>query len=193
MDIRSYKSYLQSSGVKMSNVMLYTEASEVLGIPITLKMLMQSENEFNIIAIKDDGEFHQLFTYIADIDALQSNKVEVGKLADDYARQVNKTLKGIILVSDGVVWFVTNVMNFISSILGSFTGFGLIGIALVLMIMLTVATLWIYAFFIIAPLMAISFSLKAWLNSKREKAIKQLSRNSLEFARRCKVDLDLLL
>jgi hypothetical protein len=175
----------------MSNVMQYTETSEVLGIPITLKMLMQSENEFTIIAIKDDGEFHKLFTYISDIDALQADKAEVSKLADDYARQVNKTLKGVIAVSDGVVWFVTNVMDFISSMFGGLAGFGLIGIAFVLGIILTIATLWIYAFFIIGPLMAISFSLKAWLKNKREKAIKQLSRNSLEFARRCKVDLDL--
>jgi hypothetical protein len=75
-------------------------------------MLMQSENEFTIIAIKDDGEFHKLFTYMADIDALEADKAEVSKLADDYARQVNKTLKGVIVVSDGVVWFVTNVMDF---------------------------------------------------------------------------------
>ncbi|MBO1070722.1 MAG: hypothetical protein HEQ13_15770 [Dolichospermum sp. DEX189] len=175
----------------MSNVMQYTETSEVLGIPITLKMLMQSENEFTIIAIKDDGEFHKLFTYMADIDALEADKAEVSKLADDYARQVNKTLKGVIVVSDGVVWFVTNVMDFISSMFGGLAGFGLIGIAFVLGIILTIATLWIYAFFIIGPLMAISFILKAWLNNKKEKAIKQLSRNSLEFARRCKVDLDL--
>jgi hypothetical protein len=175
----------------MSNVMQYTETSEVLGIPITLKMLMQSENEFTIIAIKDDGKFHKLFTYMADIDALEADKAEVSKLADDYARQVNKTLKGVIVVSDGVVWFVTNVMDFISSMFGGLAGFGLIGIAFVLGIILTIATLWIYAFFIIGPLMAISFILKAWLNNKKEKAIKQLSRNSLEFARRCKVDLDL--
>jgi hypothetical protein len=175
----------------MSNVMQYTETSEVLGIPITLKMLMQSENEFTIIAIKDDGEFHKLFTYMAEIDALQSDKAEVSKLADDYARQVNKTLKAVIVVSDGVVWFVTTIMDFISSMFGGLAGFGLIGIAFVLGIILTIATLWIYAFFIIGPLMAISFILKAWLNNKKEKAIKQLSRNSLEFARRCKVDLDL--
>jgi hypothetical protein len=82
-------------------------------------------------------------------------------------------------------------MDFISSMFGGLAGFGLIGIAFVLGIILTIATLWIYAFFIIGPLMAISFILKAWLNNKKEKAIKQLSRNSLEFARRCKVDLDL--
>jgi hypothetical protein len=128
---------------------------------------------------------------MADIDALEADKAEVSKLADDYARQVNKTLKGVIVVSDGVVWFVTNVMDFISSMFGGLAGFGLIGIAFVLGIILTIATLWIYAFFIIGPLMAISFILKAWLNNKKEKAIKQLSRNSLEFARRCKVDLDL--
>jgi len=175
----------------MSNIMQYTETSEVLGISITLKMLMQSENEFTIIAIKTDGEFHKLFTYIANIDALEADKAEVSKLADDYARQVNNTLKGVIAVSDGVVWFVTNVMDFISSMFGGLMGFGLIGIAFVLGIILTIVTLWIYAFFIIGPLMAISFILKAWLNNKKEKAIKQLSRNSLEFARRCKVDLDL--
>ena len=139
----------------MSNVMQYTETSEVLGIPITLKMLMQSENEFTIIAIKDDGEFHKLFTYMADIDALEADKAEVSKLADDYARQVNKTLKGVIVVSDGVVWFVTNVMDFISSMFGGLAGFGLIGIAFVLGIILTIATLWIYAFFIIFPLFLI--------------------------------------
>jgi hypothetical protein len=128
---------------------------------------------------------------MAEIDALQSDKAEVSKLADDYARQVNKTLKAVIVVSDGVVWFVTTIMDFISSMFGGLAGFGLIGIVFVLGIILTIATLWIYAFFIIGPLMAISFSLKAWLNNKKEKAIKQLSRNSLEFARRCKVDLDL--
>jgi hypothetical protein len=102
----------------MSNVMQYTETSEVLGIPITLKMSMQSTNEFTIIAIKSDGEFHNLFTYIADIDALKPDKAEVSKLADDYARQVNKVLKGIIVVSDAVVWFVTTVIGFISSMFG---------------------------------------------------------------------------
>ena len=114
----------------MSNVMQYTETSEVLGIPITLKMLMQSENEFTIIAIKDDGEFHKLFTYMADIDALEADKAEVSKIADDYARQVNKTLKAVIVVSDGVVWFVTNVMDLISSMFGGLAGFGLIGIVM---------------------------------------------------------------
>jgi hypothetical protein len=173
------------------SVLTYAEPSTVLGIPITLKMLMHTENEFTILAIKDDGEFHKLFVYIADIDALQADKAEVSKLADDYARQVNKMLKGIILVSDAIVWFITSVMGFISSMFGGFMGFGLIGIAIVLVIILTIAALWVYAFFIIGPLMAISFSLKAWLNHKKEKAIKQLSQNSLAFARRCKVDLDL--
>jgi len=173
----------------MSTVMPYIETSEVLGIPITLKMLMESTNEFTIIVVRDDGEFHKLFTYIADIDALKANKVEVSKLADDYARQVNKALKVVILGSDGIIWFVTNAMNFTSSMFGGLTGFGLVGIVVVVMIGLTLATLWMYALVIIGTLMAISFSLKAWLNHKREIAIRQLSRNSLEFARRCKVDL----
>jgi hypothetical protein len=175
----------------MAKVMSYTETSEVLGIPITLKMAMHSKDEFTILAIRDDGEFHNLFMYRADIDALQADKAEVNKLADEYARQVNNTLKGIIAVSDAIVWFITSVMGFVSSMFGGFTGFGLIGIVIVLVIVLTIATLWVYAFFIVGPLMAISFGLKAWLNKKREKAVKQLSRNSLEFARRCKVDLDL--
>jgi hypothetical protein len=175
----------------MSGVMSYSETSEVLGIPITLKMIMHDKTDFTILAVKDDGEYHNLFTYKADIDALQADKEEVNKLADDHARQVNNILKGVIIVSDGIVWLITTVLSTLSHMFGGFVGFGLIGILVVLAIIISVAALWIYAFFIIGPLMAISFGLKSWLNKKKEVAIKQLSRNALDFARRCRVDLDL--
>lgn len=174
----------------MSKVMPYDEKSQLLGIDLTLKMRKTEDpNVFQIIAITEDGEIKVLYTYNSEIDGLLPNKAGINDLADEYARRVGTSIKVLIAVSDGVIWCIQTVLNGVTSIFGGFWAFGLFGIVVLLVILASMAVLWIYAVLIVGPLMALSYGLRLWLQKKRELATRELSRNSLEFARRCNIDL----
>ncbi len=86
------------------------------------------------------------------MDAFQPNKKEIDELVSEYERRTGRFLKALILISDGVVWVVETFMGIVSGIFGNIWGAGLIGIVIVLAILFALLVVWVYALFIIVPL-----------------------------------------
>lgn len=156
--------------------------SDVFGQRIILRLgtpLVTGEKTASVIGIKG-AAWSQVFTYDPIARVMNTDRDALANVIDSCPSATNVVLGFFIAISDIIVGGVDVIVQVINTVLGSFVGFGLIGVLFVLMLFAFSIMISIYALIIITPILVVSYSLRFWKNKKLKKEAEKLQRAALQ-------------
>lgn len=154
--------------------------SDVFGNPVTLRLgtpLVTGHLTMSVIGSKGDA-WSQVFTYDLSARVMDTDGAKLVSVVGSYRSTSNAVLGVLITISDVIVGCISGVAGIIKGILGSFVGFGLIGIMFVLMMLVLSLMVSVYAFIFAAPVLAVSYGLRFYKDSQVKSEAEKLQRSA---------------
>ncbi|MBL4797315.1 MAG: hypothetical protein JKY50_07870 [Oleispira sp.] len=119
-----------------------------------------SLSQVSFVDLKTNDAWSRVFNFDKSVHILESDNDKALILAEHYQAKSMKGSKALLSIANTMIKIITFIESALKSVLGIFTGRGIIGILFVLMIVATMAIVSVYAFIIAAPFILISYCLK---------------------------------
>ncbi|MBL4799641.1 MAG: hypothetical protein JKY50_19745 [Oleispira sp.] len=139
----------------------------------------ESLPQVSFVDLKTNEAWSRVFNFDKSVRILESDKDKALILAEHYQAKSMKGSKAVFSIANAMIKVITFVENALKSVLGVFTGRGIIGILFVLMMVAIMAIVSIYAFIIAAPFILISYGLKWHFGKKLKNELKLLQEATL--------------
>lgn len=128
----------------------------------------------SIIDVETGNAWARVFSYEKSVEILEADEKKLIDLSSYYQAKAFKGSSLILVLSRWSVSFVRFVERSLKSILGSFAGFGLLGLFLVITAALVGIIVSAHALLITAPFIIVSLITRWRVNSKADKEIVKL-------------------
>ncbi len=135
-------------------------ATLILGLPLVTGHLTMSIVGRNSVA------WDRVFTYDPASKIMTTDDEKLSSAVRSYGTGLGRVLSSLMFISDAITGTVKFVTALIRSFAGSFIGFGIEGIAIVLFLVLFAWMISLVALYYVAPLLIFSYALR-YLKRKR--------------------------
>jgi hypothetical protein len=128
-----------------------------------------SENNsipISVVDLETSKAWHKVFNYDSSVEILESDKDKLEELVEFYQKKSQKTSNLFLSLLNFIVEVVGVIESIIQTILGSFFGFGLVGILIVIGLIFVSYMVSFYVIILLAPIFIMSFILKMRIQKK---------------------------
>ncbi len=120
----------------------------------------------SVVDLKSSEAWHKVFNYDSSVEILESDKDKLEELVAFYQKKSQKTSNFFLSFLNFIVEVAGVIESIIQTVLGSFFGFGLIGIFIVIGLIFVSYMVSFYIILLLAPIFIMSFILKMRIEKK---------------------------
>ena len=142
--------------------------------------LNDSLSQVSFVDSNTNDAWVRVFNYDHQVRILEADENKLSELVNYYKLRSMKGSSVLLAIAQLIIQFVSTIERLFRAFLGSFFGFGLLGIMLVAILLLASAVMSIYAFIVMVPFLLISFSLKWHFSRKIKMEINSLKNATME-------------
>ena len=122
----------------------------------------------SVVDPESSDAWRNVFLYDNSVGILETDSQKLQQLVSHYQSKSQRTSNFIFKASTMLVAFISGVERVIRGIIGSFFGFGIIGIILVISLVVASLVFSLYALIAAAPFVVIGYSVK-WFSDRKAK------------------------
>ncbi|MCF6190669.1 MAG: hypothetical protein L3J51_09325 [Cocleimonas sp.] len=120
----------------------------------------------SVVDLETSEAWHKVFNYDSTVEILESDKDKLEELVGYYQKKNQKTSNLFLSLLNFIVEVAGVIESIIQTVLGSFFGFGLVGIFIVIGLIFMSYMVSLYVIILLAPIFIISFILKMRIQKK---------------------------
>lgn len=157
-------------------------AAKFYGQDIMLRKGSVNQNGATAVAaINGNGDaWSSIFFFDPVSGVLEHNMEGLEALVATYQKKSEGALSAVLFILDIVIWVIDFLVNIVKGFLGSFVGFGAVGILIVISLMFISFMVSITVFIYCSPILLLAIGLRMYRQNKAKNEVASLSNSALK-------------